>query len=153
MKQTSKLLTIAGTLLIAGAAWAAVSSDKPADTSTKAHEGGAGEKRAAKGDGSCCQKGAAATRTAACNPAHDKEVTLTGKVLCEHCDLHTSKSCSPALVAEGRKEPLRICSASKDVPGMKSAGEVEVKGYLHAGPDGHEEIEVISFFKKPQKAS
>ena len=153
MKQIKKFLTITAALLIAGAAWAAASNDKPADASTKAHEGCAGEKMAGKSDGSCCQKGAAATKTAACNPAHDKEVTLTGKVLCEHCDLHTSKSCSPALVTEGRKEPLRICSASKDIPAMKTAGEVEVKGYIHAGPDGHEELEVISFFKKPPKVS
>lgn len=148
-----KLLTIAAAVLMAGAAAAAAPDQKPAETSTKAHEGCAGEKTAGKGDGSCCQKGAAATKTAACKPAHDREVTLTGKVLCEHCDLHTSTSCSPALVSEGRKEPLRICSASKDLPGMKSAGEVEVKGYVHAGPDGHEEIEVVSFFKKPPKIS
>lgn len=148
-----KFLTIAAALLIAGGASAAASGEKPAETSTKAHEGCAGEKMAGKGEGFCCQKGAAATKTAACKPAHEKEVTLTGKVLCEHCDLHTSKSCSPALVSEGRKEPLRICGVSKDLPGMKSAGEVEVKGYVHAGPDGHEEIEVVSFFKKPPKVS
>jgi len=153
MIQIKKLLRIAAALLIAGGASAAASDQKPAETSTKAHEGCAGEKMADKGDGSCCQKGAAAAKTAACKPAHDKEVTLTGKVLCEHCDLHTSKSCSPALVSEGRKEPLHICSTSKDLPGMRSAGEVEVKGYVHAGPDGHEEIEVVSFFRKPSKVS
>jgi len=152
-----KTLMIVAAMGLAGAAYAvSTGGDKTADASGKRGAScGAGEKTAsAEGGSACCRKGAAAaTKTAACKPAHDQEVTLTGKVLCEHCDLHTASACSPALKADGRKDALKICSSSKDVPELKKAGEVEVKGYVHPGPDGREEIEVVSFQKKPAKVS
>lgn len=152
-----RILTIATVMALAGTAYAvSTGGEKTADASGKTGAScGAGEKTAsAEGGSACCRKGAAAaTKTAACKPAHDQEVTLTGKVLCEHCDLHTASACSPALKADGRKDALKICSSSKDVPELKKAGEVEVKGYVHPGPEGREEIEVVSFQKKPAKVS
>ena len=82
-----------------------------------------------------------------------QEVTLAGKVLCEHCDLGKSKSCAPVLRADGRDGYLKICPTSNDLKGLKEAGTVEVKGFVRPGTDGQEEIEVISFNKKQAKVS
>jgi len=152
-----KALTIVAVMALAGAAYAvSAGGDNGSDATAKTGAScSAGEKTAkAEGGAACCRKGAAAAaKTAACNPAHDKEVTLTGKILCEHCDLHMAAACSPALKADGRKDALKICATSKDVPALEKAGEVEVKGYVHPGPDGRDEIEVVSFQKKPAKVS
>jgi hypothetical protein len=82
-----------------------------------------------------------------------QEVTLAGKVLCEHCDLGKGESCAPVLKADGRDGYLKICPTSNDLKGLKKAGTVEVKGYVRPGTDGQDEIEVISFNKKQAKVS
>jgi hypothetical protein len=150
-----KILTIAAVLALGGAGYAiSAAGDSPTDGTSKAGSSCCAGKRATKADAgaACCRKSAAAaTKTAASQTAQGKEVTLTGSVLCEHCDLHKASACSPALKAEGREEYLRICPTSKDIPALKQAGEVEVKGYIHPGPDGRDEIEVVSFNKKPAK--
>jgi hypothetical protein len=150
-----KILTIAAAVTLAGAAYAiSAAGDNPADATPKAGASCCAARKAAKAEGgvACCKMGAeAATKMAACQTGPGKEVTLTGKVLCEHCDLHTASACSPALKAEGREGYLKICSTSKDIPTLKQAGDVEVKGYIHAGPDGRDEIEIVSFNKKPVK--
>ncbi len=152
-----KLLILAAALIVTGGAYAiAAGGEKCADGASAAHASCCAGQKAAKtaeGGAACCLKSSAAAQTAACPAAHDhaKEVVLAGKIVCEHCDLHTAKACVPALMAEGREGALRICSASKDIPALRQAGEVQVKGYLHPGPDGREEIEVISFNRKPAK--
>ena len=152
-----RILTIVAAVALAGTAYTvSAGGEKCLDAASKtAASCCAGDKTAkAEGGAACCRKGAAAAaKTAACNPAHDKEVTLTGSVLCEHCDLHTATACSPALKADGRKDVLKICTTSRDVPALRKAGEVEVRGYIHPGPDGKDEIEVVSFQKKPAKVS
>ena len=82
-----------------------------------------------------------------------QEVALTGKVLCEHCDLGKGESCAPVLKADGRDGYLKICPTSNDIKDLKKAGTVEVKGYVRPGTDGQDEIEVISFNKKQAKVS
>jgi hypothetical protein len=153
-----KILTIAAAAaVLAGAAYAvSAGGDKATEGAARASCGAHGRAahiaQAADGGAACSRKGAAAATSAACTARHDKEVALTGKVVCEMCDLHRAKSCTPAFKAEGRDAALRICTATKDVPDLRKAGEVQVKGYIHPGPDGRDEIEVISFNKKPAKA-
>jgi hypothetical protein len=153
-----KILTIAAAAaVLAGAAYAVSAggektTEGAARVSCGAHAKAARFARGGEGGAACCQKGAAASKGAACTARHDKEVALTGTVVCEMCDLHRSKSCTPAFKAEGRDAALRICTTTKDVPALTKAGEVQVKGYVHPGPDGRDEIEVISFNKKPTKA-
>lgn len=111
---------------------------------------------------SCCAAGKTAMAGKQC-PAEaaskgqptkvGQEVTLAGKVLCEHCDLGKGESCAPVLKADGRDGYLKICPTSNDVRGLKKAGTVEVKGYVRPGTDGQDEIEVISFNKKQAKVS
>ena len=111
---------------------------------------------------SCCAGGKSAMAGKQC-PAEavskgqptkvGQEVTLAGKVLCEHCDLGKSKSCAPVLKADGRDGYLKICPTSNDVKDLKEAGTVEVRGFVRPGTDGQEEIEVISFNKKQAKVS
>jgi hypothetical protein len=104
---------------------------------------------------SCCAEGEkAAGRTGAqCNPTAEKAVTLTGTVLCEHCDLHVAKSCNPVFKADGREGYLPFCPGTKDVDGIKAAADhgkvkLEVKGKLCTMKDGKEMLIVESFAKK-----
>lgn len=154
-----KILTIAAVMALGAAGYAVSAGDeKPADGASTARPACCARKNAAKataraeGDGAFCQKGAtaAATTTASQTPQGTK-ATLTGKVLCEHCDLHAAAACAPTLKAEGREGYLRISPNSKDVPEMKNAGQVQVEGYVRPGPDGKDEIEVVSFSKRPEK--
>jgi hypothetical protein len=124
----------------------------------KAPTGTAGEAKKM----SCCAKGKTAMAGRQC-PADaaskgqptkvGQEVTLDGKVLCEHCDLGKGESCAPVLKAEGRDGYMKICPTSNDIRGLKKAGTVEVKGYVRPGTDGQDEIEVISFNSKAAKSS
>ena len=82
-----------------------------------------------------------------------QEVTLAGKVLCEHCDLGKGGNCAPVLKADGRDGYMKICPTSNGLKDLEKAGTVEVKGYVRPGADGQDEIEVISFAKKQVKTS
>jgi len=158
MKTSLKLLTIAGVVALGWAAYSISAADeKPTDASSASRPACCAGKKAAKTaatteGGAYCQKGAAAATASAGQTPQGQKVTLTGQVLCEHCDLHMAEACAPTLKAEGRAGYLKICPTSKDVPELKKAGKVEVEGYIRPGPDGKEEIEVISFNKKPEKA-
>jgi hypothetical protein len=155
MKPIQKLLTVVAVMALGGAGYAisaAGGSSVEAPSAPKASCCSA--KKAARAGGSTagCQKGAsAAAETVANRTPEGQEVTLRGRVLCEHCDLHMAAACAPALKAEGRDGYLRICSTSKGIPEMQKAGDVEVTGYVRPGPDGKDEIEVISFNKRPEK--
>lgn len=101
---------------------------------------------------SCCAKGEKAV-AAKCDPVSETAVTLTGNVLCEHCDLHTAKSCNPVFKADGREGYLAFCPGTKDVDGIKAAGDhgkakLEVKGKLCKTKDGKEVLMVETFAKK-----
>lgn len=100
---------------------------------------------------SCCAEGEKTEPK--CDPVSKSEVTLTGTVLCEHCDLHVAKSCNPVFKADGREGYLPFCPGTKDVDGMKSAAEhgkvkLEVKGTVCKMKDGKELLVVASFAKK-----
>jgi hypothetical protein len=100
---------------------------------------------------SCCAEGEKAG-SAQCNPVSETAVTLTGIVLCEHCDLHTAKSCNAVFKADGRDGYLAFCPGTKDVKAVKDAGagkaKLEVKGKLCKTKDGRELLMVESFAKK-----
>lgn len=87
-----------------------------------------------------------------CDPASATAVTLTGTVLCEHCDLKTAKSCNPVFRAEGREAVLPFCPESKELGALKKAGagkaKLEVKGTVCRTKDGRELLMVESFSKK-----
>ncbi len=155
MKSIQKLLTVAAVVALGGAGYAiSAAGGSAADTPSTPKASCCAAKRAAGAGGSTadCRKGAsAAAETAANRTRAGQEVTLTGRVLCERCDLHMAAACVPALKAEGREGYLRICSTSKGIPEMQKAGDVEVTGYVRPGPDGRDEIEVISFNKRPSK--
>jgi hypothetical protein len=99
---------------------------------------------------SCCVEAEQAGAT--CEPVSESAVTLTGTVLCEHCDLHTAKSCNPVFKADGREGYLPFCPGTKDVAGVKAAADhgkvtLEVKGKLCRSKDGKELLMVESFAK------
>lgn len=100
---------------------------------------------------SCCAE--AEKAGASCEPVSEGAVTLTGTVLCEHCDLHTAKSCNPVFKADGREGYLPFCQGTKDVAGVKAAADhgkvkLEVKGKLCKTKDGKELLMVESFAKR-----
>ncbi len=99
---------------------------------------------------SCCAE--AGEAEAKCNPVSETAVTLTGIVLCEHCDLHVARSCNPVFKADGREGTLPFCPGTKDVKAVKDAGagkvKLEVKGKLCRTKDGKELLVVESFAKK-----
>ena len=106
---------------------------------------------APKKGGSCCAEDAAGAKK--CAPAAETAVTLTGTVLCEHCDLHVAKSCNPVFKADGREGYLPFCPETKDVDAVKSAADhgnakLEVKGKVCRTKDGKELLAVESFSKK-----
>lgn len=101
--------------------------------------------------GSCCAE--AEKAEAKCEPVSETAVTLAGTVLCEHCDLHTAKSCNPVFKADGREGYLPFCPGTKDVDGLKAAADhgkvkLEVKGKVCKTKDGKELLMVESFSKK-----
>ena len=106
---------------------------------------------APKKGGSCCAEGEKAGGK--CTPASEAAVTLTGTVLCEHCDLHVAKSCNPVFKADGREGYLPFCPQTKDVDAVKAAAEhgkvkLEVKGKLRKNHEGKELLLVESFARK-----
>ncbi len=155
MKPSQIVMTAAAVVALGGAGYAiSAAGGSAAETPSTTKTSRCAAKGATRAGGSTadCQKGASAAAETEANRAHaGHEVTLTGRVLCEHCDLHMAAACAPALEAEGREGYLRICSTSKGIPEMKKAGDVEVTGYVRPGPDGRDEIEVISFNKRPSK--
>ena len=110
----------------------------------------AGNTAPKKGPSCCAEAGKAGAK---CEPVSESAVTLTGTVLCEHCDLHTAKSCNPVFKADGRDGYLPFCPGTKDVDGVKAAADhgkakLEVKGKLCKTKDGKELLMVESFSKK-----
>ena len=103
-----------------------------------------------KGPSCCAEAGEAGAK---CEPVSESVVTLTGTVLCEHCDLHVAKSCNPVFKADGREGTLPFCPGTKDVDGVKAAADhgkvkLEVKGKLCKTKDGKELLMVESYAKK-----
>jgi hypothetical protein len=111
----------------------------------------AGNTAPRKGPSCCAEEETAGS--AQCSPVSETAVTLTGIVLCEHCDLHTAKSCNPVFKADGRDGYLAFWPGTKDVKAVKDAGagkaKLEVKGKLRRTKDGTELLLVETFAKKP----
>ncbi len=155
MKPIQKFLTVAAVVTLGGAGYAiSAAGGSSAEAASTPKASCCAAKRATRAGGStadCPKAASASTEAVAKGTPKGQEVTLAGRVLCEHCDLHMAAACAPALKAEGRAGYLRICSTSKGIPEMQKAGDVEVTGYVRPGPDGRDEIEVISFNKRPSK--
>lgn len=155
MKRTVIALASVFALVSLGASAASgaeKAADKPAVKAAETQEHCAKAEKAVAGKTCCAAKGEKAA-AAKCNPVSEKAVTLTGNVLCEHCDLHTAKSCNPVFKADGREGFLAFCPGTKDVDGIKAAGDhgkakLEVKGKLCTMKDGKEVLMVESFAKK-----
>lgn len=142
MKKTIAALTV---LLLLPLGLAA--EDKAEKKSGCAH----GEKAAAKTADASADKPAAGHKCEGKEKA--EEVILTGKLLCAHCNLHRSDKCAALFQAEGREGEIPLCSETKDVDKIKSAGDfgkatLEVKGKLCTGKDGKQELMITSFAKK-----
>ncbi|MFI5180202.1 MAG: hypothetical protein ACHQPI_02295 [Thermoanaerobaculia bacterium] len=95
-----------------------------------------------------------AAKAAACEGTKVSEVTLTGAFLCAHCNLHVANACAPMFQAEGKKDVVKICPASKDADKLTTVGKygnekVEVKGVLRKTASG-EELEVVSYRVLPK---
>ena len=113
---------------------------------------GAADNAAPKKGPSCCADREKAGE-AKCSPVSETAVTLTGTVLCEHCDLHVAESCNPVFKADGRDGYLAFCPQTKDVDGVKAAADhgkvkLEVKGKIRKNHEGKELLFVESFAKK-----
>ena len=112
-----------------------------------------GEKSAAAKDAKCDHEKTAAATGAKCTAQVKSDVILTGKLLCEHCNLHKTEKCSAVFQAEGRDGYLSVCPETKDIEKLKGIGEhgkatVEVKGTLCKGADGKEMLMITSCSKK-----
>jgi hypothetical protein len=92
---------------------------------------------------------------ASCDGAKVSEVTATGAFLCAHCNLHVAEKCAPMFQAEGKKDVVKICPASKDAARLTTVGKfgkerVEVKGVLRKSAAGEEQLEVTSYRVLPK---
>lgn len=92
---------------------------------------------------------------ASCEGTKLTEVTATGAFLCAHCNLHVAEKCAPMFQAEGKKEVVKICPASKDAEKLTTVGKygkekVEVKGILRKTGSGEEQLEVVSYKVLPK---
>lgn len=98
-------------------------------------------------------KAPAAAAKMSCTSDAKSEVILTGKLLCEHCNLHRTDKCSAVFQAEGREGELTVCPETKDIEKLKAAGDhgkatVEVKGTLCKDKDGKQMLMIASLSKK-----
>jgi hypothetical protein len=94
-------------------------------------------------------------KPAACEGTKVSETTATGAFLCAHCNLHVAKSCAPMFRAEGKKDAVKVCPASKDADKLTTIGKfgaekVEVKGILRKTAGGEEQLEVVSYRVLPK---
>lgn len=111
-----------------------------------------GKTAAATKDGKSCGAHAAKADAAACpmkDGAKKSEVALSGKVLCEHCNLHRKDSCSPVFQATGSAEYLPLCPEG-DIASVKKAGQegtvvLDVKGFVCENGKGEKMLMVSSF--------
>jgi len=93
--------------------------------------------------------------SASCDGKKVSEVTATGAFLCAHCNFHIGNKCAPMFLAEGKKDAVKICPASKDADKLESVGrngkeKVEVKGVLRKTASGEEQLEVVSYRVLPK---
>ncbi len=92
---------------------------------------------------------------ASCDGTKVSEVTATGAFLCAHCNLHVADKCAPMFQADGKKDVVKICPASKDAAQLTTVGKfgkekVEVKGVLRKTASGEEQLEVTSYKVLPK---
>jgi len=92
---------------------------------------------------------------ASCDGTKVSDVTATGAFLCAHCNLHVAEKCAPMFQAEGKKDVVKICPASKDAARLTTVGKfgkerVEVKGVLRKSAAGEEQLEVTSYRVLPK---
>jgi hypothetical protein len=114
-----------------------------------------GEKDAAKDGKSCPGHAAGEKHDAKCagkGDAKKTEVSMTGKVLCEHCDLHKKDHCNPVFQAEGSADYLSICPDT-DIAAVKKAGNdgkaiLDVKGFMCETKKGEKMLMISSFAVK-----
>jgi hypothetical protein len=104
-------------------------------------------------DAKCEHEKAAAKIASSCQADAKSDVILVGKLLCEHCNLHRSETCSPVFKAEGRDGEIPVCAETKDLEKIKTMGEhgkvtLEVKGTLCKAKDGKEQLMIATFSKK-----
>jgi hypothetical protein len=96
-----------------------------------------------------------AAKAAACEGTKVSDVTATGAFLCAHCNLHVAEKCAPMFQAEGKKDVVKICPASRDADKLTTVGKygkekVEVKGVLRKTAGGEEQLEVVSYRVLPK---
>jgi hypothetical protein len=96
-----------------------------------------------------------APKPASCDGTKVSEVTLTGAFLCAHCNFHIGNKCAPMFQAEGKKDAVKICPASKDADKLEAVGrngkeKVEVKGVFRKTASGEEQLEVVSYKVLPK---
>lgn len=84
--------------------------------------------------------------------AEAKEVTLEGKLLCRHCNLHQTNTCEKVFQTAGTETLLPICAAS-DLKSAEAVSEygnavIVVTGTLMKTEDGTELLRISSAKKK-----
>ncbi len=92
---------------------------------------------------------------ASCDGTKVSDVSATGVFLCAHCNLHVADKCAPMFQADGKKDVVKICRASKDADKLTTVGKfgkekVEVKGVLRKTAGGEEQLEVTSYKVLPK---
>jgi hypothetical protein len=115
-----------------------------------------GEKAAEGKDAKCEHEKADAAKKdskSSCVAESKTEVVLTGKLLCEHCNLHRAEKCAAVFQAEGREGEIPVCPDTKDIEKLKGIGDhgkatVEVKGTLCKTKDGKQMLMIASLTKK-----
>jgi len=162
MKKLTLALAAAGLMLFAASAGLACdkTAAKTADGTKHAccakKDGKTCTKMAAK-DGKTCSKMAKADKkTCPMAGKNATTVAMTGRILCEHCDLHTAKSCHSILKVDGQEALIELCPMG-DVDGAKTAGDhgknlLEIKGVMCEGADGAKEFRIDSYTVKPAQA-
>ncbi len=158
MKKFSIALAAVAALALASSTLFACDAHKTADASGKDTKACCAKKGATTAGGAKCAAHADKAKMASgasCTMApgaKKTEVAMTGKLLCEHCNLHKTEGCNPVFQAAGSEKFLSICPDT-DVAAVKKASAegknvLDVKGYLCKNTKGEEMLMISTFAVK-----
>jgi hypothetical protein len=118
------------------------------------HKAAAPQEQHAEGEGHTCSM----TEHANCplkgkKIAETTKVSLTGKLLCRHCNLHQTETCEKVFQPAGDEKTLHAVCLGGEIKQAESASEhgeatLEITGELVKAEDGSSMLRILSAKKK-----
>jgi hypothetical protein len=138
------VLMLVALVAVAGFAFAGGPDCDHKAADAKKHAEGDGHSCAMTEHANCPMKGKKVTET--------KDVTLTGKLLCRHCNLKQTKTCEKVFQPAGTETLYAVCLGGELAQAEKASehGEatLEVSGQLVKAEDGSAMLKIASAKKK-----